>query len=138
MKVIDSPVGVARLVGEVAAVPADVYRYFTDADLLEQWWPEEAAIDERSGLFELSWPGQGMRLLCQYLVRESGRRLAFTWAFAHEPFPARTVDVHFEPSDLGTRLTIEHTHGDDADERQGYIDGWKYFIERLRGVLPAD
>ena len=56
----------------------------------------------------------------------------------HESFQPRTVDIQFEASDLGTHLTIEHTHGDDVDERQGYIDGWKFFIERLRGVLPTD
>jgi len=138
MKVTESPVGVARLVGDVAAQPDEVYGYFTDADLLVQWWPEEAVIDERSGLYELSWPSQGLRLLGQYMVTEPGHRLAFTWAFTHESFSPRTVDIQFEDSDAGTHLTIEHTHGDDADERQGYIDGWKFFIERLRGVLaPA-
>jgi uncharacterized protein YndB with AHSA1/START domain len=137
MKVVESPVGVARLVGDVAAAPDEVYRYFTDADLLVQWWPEEANVDDRSGRYEMSWPSQGMRLLGQYVVREPGRRLAFTWAFAHEAFQPRTVDIKFEESDVGTQLTIEHTHGDDADERQGYIDGWKYFVERLRGVVPT-
>lgn len=138
MKVTDSPAGVARLVGDVPAAPDLVYRYFTDADLLVQWWSEQAAIDDRSGLYELSWPSQGMRLLGQYVVTEPGRRFAFTWAFAHESFQPRTVDIRFEASDGGTRLTIEHTHGEDPDERQGYIDGWKFFIERLRAALASD
>ena len=137
MKVTESPVGVARLVGDVAAAPDVVYRYFTDADLLVQWWPEKATVDDRSRLFELSWPSQGMRLLGHYVVTEPGRRLAFTWGFAHEPFQPRTVDIQFDETTDGTRLTIEHTHGDDADERQGYIDGWKFFVERLRSVLDA-
>lgn len=138
MKVTESPAGVARLIGDVAATPDEVYRYFTDADLLVQWWPEEATIDDLSGLYEISWPSQDLRLLGQYVVTEPGHRFVFTWAFAHESFQPRTVDIQFEASDVGTHLTIEHTHGDDADERQGYIDGWKFFIERLRGVLPTD
>lgn len=137
MKVTDSPAGVARLVGDVAATPDEVYRYFTEGDLLVQWWAEEATIDDLSGLYEMAWPSQGMRLLGQYLVTEPGQRLAFTWAFAHESSQPRTVDVQFEESDAGTHLTIEHTHGDDVDERQGYIDGWKLFIERLRSVLAT-
>ncbi len=137
MKVTESPAGVARLVGEVPAAPAVVYRYFTEAELLVHWWAEEASIDNRSGLYELTWPSQGMRLLGEYVVTEPGNRLAFTWAFAHEAFQPRTVDIQFEESDLGTRLTIEHTHGEDPDERQGYIDGWKFFIERLRGLLAG-
>ncbi len=137
MKVTESPAGVARLVGDVASTPADVYRYFTDADLLVQWWAEEATIDDRSGLYELSWPSQGVRLLGEYMVTEPGIRFAFTWAFAHESSQPRTVDIQFEESDGGTRLTIEHTHGSDPDERQEYIDGWKFSIERLRGVLAG-
>ncbi len=136
MKVTDSPKGVARLVGDVASPRETVYRYFTDSELLVKWWPEEASVDERAdGLYEFAWPSQDVRLLGQYVVTESGHRLVFTWSFTHEPLAPSTVDIQFEASDGGTRLTIEHTHGDDPDERQGYIDGWKHFIERLRAVL---
>ena len=135
MKVTESPEFVARLVGDVAASPDEVYRYFTEPELLVRWWSEEAEIDKRSGLYELAWPSQGLRLLGQYVVTEPGRRFAFTWGYAHESSQPRTVDIQFAESDEGTRLIIEHTHGDDPDERQGYIDGWKSFIERLRRVL---
>jgi hypothetical protein len=47
------------------------------------------------------------------------------------------VDLHFSPTDGDTQLIIEHTHGDDPDERQGYIEGWKFFVERLRTVLSG-
>ena len=138
MKVTDSPEGVARLIGEVPGPPAEVFRYFTDEALLTQWWPEQASTDVRTdGEYELAWPSQGTRLLGQYLVVEPGARLVFTWAFAHEPLSPRTVDLQFMPGDEGTRLVIEHTHGDDPDERQGYIDGWKYFVERLRSRLSG-
>ena len=138
MKVTDSPEGVARLVGELPGSPADAYRYFTDESLLVQWWPEEATTDVRTdGEYELAWPSLENRLLGQYLVVEPGQRLVFTWAFTHEPTPPRTVDLQFSPSDGDTQLVIEHTHGDDPDERQGYIDGWKFFIERLRTALSS-
>ena len=137
MKVVDSPAGVARLVGEVAAGPEDVYRYFTDPELLVRWWSENAVVDQRSQSYELAWPSRGVRLLGDYLVTEPGRRLAFTWGYAHESSPRRTVDINFAPSDGETRLTIEHTHGDDPDERQEYIDGWKALIERLRTVIAG-
>lgn len=136
MKVTDSPKGVARLVGDVAVLPETAYRWFTDPELLVQWWPEQASVDRRAdGLYEFVWPSQGIRLLGQYVVAEPGHRLVFTWSFTHEPLAPSTVDIQFEASDGGTRLTIEHTHGDDPDERQGYVDGWKHFIERLRAVL---
>ena len=136
MKVVDSPRGVARLVGDVAASPDEVYRFFVDPELLVKWWPEAATIDERAdGLYEFAWPSQGVRLLGQYVVTDPGRRLVFTWSFTHEPLSPSTVDIQFEASGDGTRLTVEHTHGDDPDERQGYIDGWKHFVERLRGIL---
>ena len=136
MKVTDSPEGVARLIGEIPGSPAEVYRYFTEASLLTQWWPIEATVDVRTdGEYELAWPSQGTRLLGQYLVVEPAARLVFTWSFAHEPTAPRTVDLVFSATDGSTRLVIEHTHGPDRDERQGYIDGWKYFIERLRSIL---
>lgn len=139
MKVTDSPAGVVRLVGEVAADPDTVYRYFTDPALLTRWWAEEAKTDPRSdGDYQLSWPSQGTRLLGTYIVVDAGKRLAFTWAFAHEATAPATVDIKFLPSDAGTELVIEHSHRDDPDERQGYIDGWRFFIERLRAVIDED
>ena len=139
MKVVDSPRGVARLVGDVSASPLEVYRYFTDPELLTTWWPEQASVVERAdGLYEFAWPGQDVRLVGQFIVTAPGRRLVFTWSFTHEPLPPSTVDIGFEEAGGGTRLTIEHTHGDDPDERQGYVDGWKHFVERLRGVLSDD
>lgn len=138
MKVTDSPAGVARLVGEVPGSPDATYRYFTEPGLLVEWWPEEATTDVRTdGEYELAWPSQDVRLLGHYLVAEPGRRLVFTWGFAHEPLQPRTVDVQFAASNGSTEITIEHTHGDDPDERQGYIDGWKFFVERLRAVLSG-
>ena len=136
MKVDESPAGVARLIGEVAAPPGMVFDFFVTPEKLIGWWSEEATLDLRiDGEYEMAWPSQDLRLLGRFLVVERGERLAFTWSFAHKPEEPRTVDVHFEPSEVGTRLTIEHTHGEDPDERQGYIDGWQFFIERLRSAL---
>ena len=138
MKVTDSPEGVARLVGDLPGSPDEAFRYFTNEALLCDWWPEQATVDVRTdGEYELAWPSQDTRLLGTYLVVEPAKRLVFTWAFAHEPLPPRTVDLQFSPSGGGTRLVIEHTHGADPDERQGYIDGWKYFVERLRTALSV-
>ncbi len=136
MKVDESPAGVARLIGEVRASPGAVFDYFVTPEKIAAWWADEATVDLRiHGEYELAWPSRDLRLLGEFLVVEPAQRLAFTWSFAHEPDDPRTVDVHFEPSAIGTRLTIEHTHGDDPDERQGYIEGWQFFIERLRAAL---
>lgn len=136
MKVDESPAGVARLIGEVAAPPEVVFGCFVTPEKLTEWWSEEATIDLRiDGEYELAWPSRDLRLLGQFLVVEPGERLAFTWSFSHQPDEPRTVDVHFAPSEIGTKLTIEHTHGDDPDERQGYIEGWQFFIELLRAGL---
>ena len=138
MKVTESPDGVARLVGEVPGPPAAVFRWFTEPDLLTRWWSEGARTAVRTdGEYELSWPSQGTRLLGTYVVVEPGSRLVFTWAFAHEPHPPRTVDIRLVATNGATELTIDHTHGDDPDERQAYIDGWKFFIERLRSALAG-
>lgn len=138
MKVIDGPEGVVRLEGEVNASPHEVFACFTEPQQLTRWWPEAARTDLRTdGHFELSWPSQELRLLGDYVVIERPHRLAFTWSFTHDSHTPRTVDVHLAPRDGRTRVLIEHTHGADPDERQGYVDGWKFFIERLRVALAV-
>lgn len=120
--------------------PDEVFAYWTDPALLAQWWPEQAEADLRpGGVYHFAWPKMGWHLRGEYTTVEPGSRLAFTWRWDHEPDKsARMVEVLFDAvGDLGTQLTVTHgTYtGADREERDGHLEGWTYFLTRLRDAL---
>jgi uncharacterized protein YndB with AHSA1/START domain len=123
--------------------PDELFAYWTDPALLTQWWPEQAEADTRpGGAYHLAWPKMGWHLRSVFAAVEPGRHLAFTWRWDHEPDkPTRTVDVLFEPvGDLGTQLIVTHgTYAEsDREERDGHLEGWTYFLTRLRDALAQE
>jgi uncharacterized protein YndB with AHSA1/START domain len=142
---------------EVAAAPERAFASFTDE--LGSWWPaeytwaqttlEDIAIEGREGGrchetgphgFSCDW---GRVVAC-----DPDERLVFTWQISPDrtpqPDPDRSseVEVRFEPSGKGTKVSLEHRgferHG---DEGQGYRDalasehGWPYMLDCLRKAL---
>ena len=75
-----------------------------------------------------------------YTAWEPGKRLAFTWAWDHEPATTpTTVDITFAPNPVGgTRLTLRYgpyaPTPAGATERQGHLEGWTHFLTRLQAV----
>jgi uncharacterized protein YndB with AHSA1/START domain len=119
---------------EVPCDPATAFRIFT-ADI-GTWWKRgtrywndsargrELRLEPRVGgrLLEVRDldTGEGFEI-GRVRAWEPGRRLAFTWRQEDWPAAESTdVDVWFEPSERGTRVTVEHS-------------GW----ERVRSVDPA-
>lgn len=133
-----------KLSGEFRGfMPIELFDYWTNPDLLTKWWPPLAEVDGRvGGAYTLSWPDQGWHLRGRYSEFESGRRLAFTWRWDHDPdyLATTTVTLGFEEIETGTRLTVAHGRWEDDDkaqeERSGVIEGWLYFggqLEVLKG-----
>lgn len=121
--------------------PAELFDRFTRPDLLAEWWAPEAEVGLREGgPYVLTFPEGGFRLHGEVRSFEPGRRLVFTWKWAHEPEEkaALLVEVGFEEVEGGTRLTI--THGPYADtpeaarERKGHLEGWQGVLGRLKGL----
>lgn len=127
----------SRLVLEttlLGVTPETVTDYFTEPDLLTTWWADVADIDDDSGAYEFRWPAMERTLRGKYTEIARGRRIRFTWHWDHEPLhPVRSVLITTGTVDGGTHLTI--THGDyapdDSEERNGHIEGWVHFIDRL-------
>lgn len=125
--------------------PAEVFDLFTDPDRLVEWWPAEASVDLRlGGAFRFSWPQNDWHLRGEYTAVDPGRHLGFTWSWDHEPshFPAKQVDIWFEPVHQGgTRVAIYHGPFDfsesDQQARQGIVEGWIHFGMRLAGLRPG-
>jgi uncharacterized protein YndB with AHSA1/START domain len=125
--------------------PEQLWRAWTDPVELIRWWPQEAELDLTvGGGYHLAWPAMGWHLRGEYTTVDAPSRLAFTWHWDHQPeTPARavTLDLQALPEATGTRLIV--THGpygdgaDEADDRQGHLDGWTQFLERLVELQAA-
>ncbi len=115
--------------------PEQVFDAFTTPALLLRWWPPVAEVDPGvGGSYHVHWTKQNIHLRGGYVEFARGKRLVFTWNWDHEPgTPARIVEIDLKPNGEGTLLLL--THGfyadGDAEERQGHIDGWLYYLDRL-------
>lgn len=122
--------------------PRQLFAYWTQPKLLQQWWPTEAEVDPRpGGAYCLSWPSMEWNLRGTYSIVESEQRLAFTWKWDHElDIPVREVEVTFESvGDVGTQVTVTHgtytNSSKDKEERDSHLEGWIYFLKRLHDAV---
>lgn len=122
---------------------ARLFGYWTIPQLITQWWTSEAEIEPYvNGSYHLSWPQMQWHLRGNYTAFEPGKTLAFAWQWDHHSHITNVV-VNFEPfDDTGTKLTVtQGDYGDSAEDqeaRQGHIEGWLYFIEKLQGVAHEE
>jgi uncharacterized protein YndB with AHSA1/START domain len=123
------------------ASPEEVYRAFTDAALLARWWGDEADVDPVvGGRLVVHWPAMEWTFRGIYTELDRGRAVGFTWSWDHEPdTPTRTVRVTFEPARPGTLVEVSHgDYGpDDADERRGHLEGWRFFLDRIAALVAT-
>lgn len=119
--------------------PGRIFDYWTNPQLITQWWPSEAELEPYlNGGYHLSWPQMQWHLRGNYTDFEPGRILAFTWRWDHYSHITNVVVIFELFDDTGTKLTVTHgdygDSGEDQEARQGHIEGWLYFIEKLQGV----
>ena len=127
------------------AVPAGrLFDALVDAESLTKWWAQEATTEPQpGGTYHLSWPAIGRDLRGVYVGYEPPTRLAMTWRWDQEPdLPERRVVFTVRERAGGSRLRVEHgTYGEgpaEAEDRQGHIDGWLHFLDRLRALMVDD
>lgn len=149
MEISQVPSGSDVLVVEAdfpAVAARTLFDYWTQPELLRQWWPQEAEIEpEAGGAYHLSWPQMNWHLRGRYTVFAPGERLGFTWQWDDSAQEAgeREVVVIFEPmAPDGTRLRLTHGRYAETPEEQElriehHLAGWKHFLARLRHVLEA-
>jgi uncharacterized protein YndB with AHSA1/START domain len=119
--------------------PEDLFRFWTDPELVVRWWPKVATIDPRvGGSYQFSW--KETTLYGEYTAFEPGQHLGFTWCWSNLPTDQEEphqVDLYFMPLDDGTRLSIfQGPFGDtpeDQEARQGVLEGWIHFGMLLAG-----
>lgn len=123
--------------------PDQLFQYFVDPDLLVQWWPQTAEVEPRlGGTYHLAWPSMNWHLRGDYTEFSPGDVLAFTWKWDHDRAkPVRTVRITLAPVETGTKLEIVHGtytgSAEDQEERQGHIEGWAHFLEKLGSISSS-
>jgi uncharacterized protein YndB with AHSA1/START domain len=137
--------------------PADkLYRCWTDADLLKQWFAPkpwttpEARLDVRPGgassITMRSPAGQDMPNTGQYLEVVPDRKLSFTDAFTgdwqpRDGAPFMVATITFEPEWNKTRYTAVVGHWSEADkkrhEEMGFHKGWGQCADQLEALAQS-
>lgn len=122
--------------------PEKLFTCWTQPDLLQQWWPPLAEVEQHvNGNYRLYWPKMNWCLYGQYTDFLPDKRLAFTWHWEHYPIPEEVV-VTFEPlAQQGTRMTIEHgpysNTEQSQEDRQNHLEGWVYFVSKLETLVSS-
>jgi uncharacterized protein YndB with AHSA1/START domain len=123
---------------------AEVFRWWTEADLLREWMSPigtvEAEVDLRvGGALRIVMRGDGTVIehVGEYVEIEPPRRLVFTWASPFTGVEPSLVTVELEPEGAdATQLHLIHSRLPEsaAPSHQG---GWGAMLDRLRGQLRA-
>lgn len=116
----------------IAAPPADVFPYLTDAALVVRWMGDWADLRPEPG-GALSLDINGIPIRGEYLVVDPPHRLVFTWGAAGNdvlPPGSTTVEILLRPD--GDDTVVELAHRDlPPEELSQHGIGWGHFLERL-------
>ncbi len=132
---------------EVPCTPEKAFTVF--AEDLAKWWPRDkhsvsamqgkvaraVTLEPRAGgqLSELTADGEEV-IWGSVAAYDPFARLAFNWHIARPADEATTVDISFEASGTGTRVTLTHSgwevFGEEAKAmHDGYASGWVFVFE---------
>ncbi|MBW3670949.1 MAG: SRPBCC domain-containing protein [Acidobacteria bacterium] len=132
-----------RSVVEVELEQKEAFEFFTSH--LSRWWPLEAysvsGKRTETAVFELAEGGEIFELAENseritwgtVLLFEPPSRLIFSWHPGRDADTAQEVEVTFESTSSGTRVSLEHRGwealGEDAQKiREPYVNGWAYVL----------
>lgn len=122
----------------IAATPAEVFRYLTDADAMIEWMGRRATLEPvAGGRFEVDIEGAPVR--GEYLEVDPPNRLVFSWGGdGNDVIPpgSTRVEITLVANAQGTLLRLVHS---DLPEEQveRHEQGWMHFLGRLRSAAEA-
>lgn len=135
---------------DVPAQPLEaLLRWFTTPALLARWMGDEHEIDlVPGGRYTIRY-ATADRTMDGAVIVSRPTELVFSWAFAHEPdAPARVVMIRTRAAEDDTQSRIVIVHGPyraetshaetdarEREERAGHLEGWQFFLTRLREQL---
>ena len=124
----------------VQALPAEVFRAFTNAMALREWLCDVSTVMPRKEGRLYLWWNSGYYTAGEFIEIQPDEKVAFTWHGRGEPGPTR-VDVTVTPKDGGALVALEHSGVGTGDEWSSTIkeieQGWKTGLENLASVLET-
>jgi uncharacterized protein YndB with AHSA1/START domain len=127
------------------ATPAEVYRAWTEAELLARWFGPEnvtaqsAEIDARVGgryrIVLLGTDGELHQVSGTYREVVENERLVFDWAWISTPERVSRVTVTFKPDGDVTILTLLHEQFFDTDAATRHTRGWTGSMDKLERLF---
>jgi uncharacterized protein YndB with AHSA1/START domain len=123
----------------VAAPPATVYAYLTDAERWVRWQGADATLDPApGGIFRIQM-GTGETARGEFVELVPDRKVVFTWGWIDRPDipPGSTiVEIDLEPAGQGTLVRLTHRQLP-PDEADAHAAGWRHYLGRL-ALAAAD
>jgi uncharacterized protein YndB with AHSA1/START domain len=124
----------------IAASPATVFSFFSDAKRWLRWQGVEADIElEPGGAFRMNVRGDGFAAGA-FLEVVPERRLVFTWGWEDEglgvPPGSTVVEIELEPDGDGTFLRLTH-RGLPPDAVETHRGGWEHYLSRLATIAEG-
>ncbi len=124
----------------VRAPAAQVYRAFTNASAMREWFCNVALADPRPGGRLYVWWDTDYYACGEYTSLEPEARIAFSWHGRNEP-GTTWVQVSIQPQAEGSLVTVTHS-GLGSDGRwpkivQEFEKGWQIGLENLKSVLET-
>lgn len=116
----------------IAATPAEVFPYLTDAELFVRWMGDWAKLDPvPGGVFAADVNGIPVR--GEFVVVEPPDRLVFTWGVAgNDVIPAGSSTVEVTLSADGDETVVGLVHRDlPAEELPKHAQGWGHYLPLL-------
>jgi uncharacterized protein YndB with AHSA1/START domain len=124
----------------IAAPVAEVYRAFTSATALREWFCDAAMADPKPGGRFYAWWNNGYYSSGEFKRLEPRESILFTWLGRGEP-AATQVQVSFRPVGDETVVAVDHSGFSDGQEWAGTAQalqaGWENSLENLQSVLAT-
>lgn len=127
---------------DLPASPAEVYRYWTQADAMRRWLFDDVDVDPLpGGTFRFRGDG-GEEIRGRFKHLSPGAFVSFTWAFTVDEVPLppghHEVTVWLRPTDDGTATSAEIVQSSpDADDAVPHEALWQEMLGRLIDAVTA-
>lgn len=120
----------------IAASPQTVWSFWTDAQLLCEWWGCSAEVQPRpGGLFRLETSPGGPVMRGEYIELVPHSRLVFSFGWEHnapgEPVAPGSTKVEVTLTPVGDETDVHVLHlGLPSEHVQAHAEGWQLFVGR--------
>ena len=123
---------------------AEVFRWWTDPELLQEWMSPVGTVDAEvdlrvGGALRIVMKDAGIVIehVGRFVEIEPPRRLVFTWQSPYTGAQPSLVTVELEPEGDRTRLRLVHAQLPET-ATESHRGGWGAMIERLAGKLTSE